>query len=65
MDFSAELTAQPELGTYMRAALNFNSQGLEHPNSMKEAPTLDNDFSKWVLLNGLPKCVESKSVKLT
>ena len=32
---------------------------------MKEAPKLDSDFSKWVLLNGLPKCDEKKSVKLT
>ena len=32
---------------------------------LKEAPTLDSDFSKWVLLNGLPKCDEKKSVKLT
>ena len=65
MDFSAELTKNPALSDYMRGALNFHSQGLETPNEMSDAPKLDSDFSKWVLLNGLPKCNEEKSKKLT
>ena len=31
---------------------------------MGSAPVLDNDFSKFVLLNGLPKVNEEKSEKL-
>lgn len=65
MDFSAELTKNPNLASYMNGALNFHSQGLEKPDEMKDAPKLDSDFSKWVLINGLPKCNEEKSKKLT
>ena len=30
----------------------------------KDAPTLDSDFSKFIIMNGLPKCDEKKADKL-
>lgn len=55
MDFTQELADKPELSKYMRGALNSKSLGLENPLELSSAPTLDSDFSKFVLLNGLPK----------
>lgn len=48
----------------MRSALNSKSLGLQNPLMLGSAPVLDNDFSKFVLLNGLPKVNEEKSEKL-
>ena len=31
---------------------------------MKEAPKLDDDFSKYIILNGIPKCDDKKLEKL-
>ena len=64
MDFSKELQEKPELQKYMRGAINQKSLGLTNPLKSKEAPVLDNDFSKFVLLNGLPKVNEEKAEKL-
>ena len=64
MDFTQELADKPELSKYMRGALNSKSLGLENPLELSSAPTLDSDFSKFVLLNGLPKVNEEKAEKL-
>lgn len=64
MDFTAELEEKPELAKYMRAAINKMSVGIENPNEMAGAPKFDDDFSKFILLNGLPKVDEKKGEKL-
>jgi hypothetical protein len=64
MDFDEELKANPELKKYIKDAINKNATDLKNPLESKEAPKLDSDFSKYVLMNGLPKCDEAKSVKL-
>lgn len=64
MDFTEELQEKPELAKYMRNAINAKSLGLEAPLESPQAPKLDNDFSKFILLNGLPKCDEKKAAKL-
>ena len=56
MDFTEEINANPELSQYLRGAINANSMNIEHPLSLKEAPKLDEDFSKFMILNGLPTC---------
>ena len=38
--------------------------GLENPLESAACPQLDGDFSKLVLLNGLPVCDEAKAAKL-
>jgi hypothetical protein len=64
MDFDAELQEKPELAKYMRNAINAKSLGLEPALESPQAPKLDNDFSKYIILNGLPKCDEKKAGKL-
>jgi hypothetical protein len=46
MDFTEELTDKPELAKFLRASINSNSINLENPLNTKEAPKLDEDFSK-------------------
>lgn len=66
MDFTQECEDNPELKAYLVGAINANSVGLENPLELPECPKLDNDFSKMVLLNGLPICKsEEKWMKLT
>jgi hypothetical protein len=65
MDFTSELEEQPELGGYLKAAINAKSVGIDHPQELPDRPKLDDDFSKFIVLNGLPKCDTKKSEKLT
>jgi hypothetical protein len=53
------------LAQYLRNAINNKAQDVEEPEELKECPKLDNDFSRYILINGLPKCDEVKVVKLT
>ena len=64
MDFTQDLKDTPELAKYLKNAINTKSLDMEIPEEAKESPKLDNDFSKWIILNGLPKCDEAKSKKL-
>jgi hypothetical protein len=64
MDFAKEVEEKPELAKFLRGAINSKAVGLEHPLNNKEAPLLDNDFSKFILMNGLPICDEKKAEKL-
>lgn len=64
MDFSAELEANPDLTKYLRDSINTLAQEAEDPMQDKECPKLDNDFSRHILMNGLPKCDEKKAAKL-
>mmetsp|Transcript_216 Transcript_216/g.392 ORF Transcript_216/g.392 Transcript_216/m.392 type:complete len:732 (+) Transcript_216:22-2217(+) len=64
MDFSKELEEKPELSKYLRGSINQLSTLVEPPLSLKEAPELDSDFSKYIVINGLPLCDEKKAQKL-
>ena len=41
-----------------------NVNQVEDPRKRPDAPKLDEDFSKYFLINNLPKCNEAKSKKL-
>ena len=64
MDFAAELEEQPELGKYLKSAINTKSVAIDRPSELPDRPKLDDDFSKFIVLNGLPKCDAKKSEKL-
>ena len=65
IDFTKELEEKPELSKYLAGSINQNSMKLDNPLDLPECPILDEDFSKYILLNGLPKCDEAKAAKLT
>ena len=65
MDFTEELQDKPELQKYIKDAINKNATDLQNPLEEKEAPKLDTDFSKYIILNGLPVCDEAKCVKFS
>lgn len=62
MDFTDAIEKNPEISQYLRGAINANSMNIEHPLSLKESPKLDDDFSKFMLLNGLPICDSKEKV---
>ena len=64
MDFTKEMEERPELIKYLRGAINQKATGLEDPLKLKEAPVLDDDFSKYILINGIPVCDTKKADKL-
>lgn len=53
------------MADYIRGACAFNANQVENPRLRSDAPKLDEDFSKYFLINNLPKCDEAKSKKLT
>ena len=65
MDFTAELNEKPELAAYLKNAINSQSMGLEQSDDLPECPKMDNDFSRHIIINGLPKCDAKKAAKLT
>lgn len=65
MDFTDVLTENPELAPFIKDAINKKALDVEDPEQDKNLPKLDNDFSKIILLNGLPVCDEKKAEKLT
>jgi len=64
MDFSAELEEKPELSSYLRNAINSKALEMQNPEEHKDCPKLDNDFSRHIMLNGLPLCDAAKAQKL-
>lgn len=64
MDFTEECDKNPALKDFIVGAINTNSVGLENPLDQPECPKLDSDFSKMVMLNGLPICAKEKIEKL-
>lgn len=64
MEFADELSEQPELGKYLKSSINTKSVGIDRPQELPDRPKLDDDFSKFIVLNGLPKCDLKKSEKL-
>ena len=65
LNFDAEIEANPELADYIRSACASNVNQVENPRLRADAPKLDEDFSKYFLINNLPKCDKEKSKKLT
>jgi len=64
MDFSKDIAEKPELANYLRNAINTKSLEMENPEDLKDAPKLDNDFSKWIIINNIPKVNPEKAKKL-
>ena len=64
MDFIKELEEKPELSKFLKGAINLKSLNLENPLERLDCPKLDSDFSKFIVMTGLPICDEAKSVKL-
>lgn len=64
LNFEEEITQNPELADYIRSACASNVNAVEDPRKLSDAPKLDTDFSKYFLINNLPKCDEAKSKKL-
>ena len=58
MDFTPELTEKPELANYLRQGINKASIELADPFDSPACPKLDADFSKFILMNGLPSTDE-------
>lgn len=65
LSFEEEVNSNPELSEYIRSACTANVNQVENPRQRADAPKLDEDFSKYFLINNLPKCDEAKSKKLT
>ena len=65
LDFSAELAENPELAEYVRQACINVVNNVDEPLSKPDAPKLNEDFSKYFVINNLPKCDEARAKKLT
>ena len=65
MDFSDEIKKNPNIVSYLKDSINKFSMELDPPEEHKECPKLDDDFSKWIILNGVPICDEKKAAKLS
>ena len=64
LDFSDEIADNPELEKYIKEACESYELEFRDPLSDVEAPKLDEDFSSYFLLCGLPKVEEEKREKL-
>ena len=64
MDFTAELAETPTLANFLRSSINKHSLNIENPLELETCPKLDTDFSKFIILNGLPKAKPDKLQKL-
>lgn len=64
LNFEEELKQNPELADYIRHACSSNAVVVEDPKKRSDTPKLNEDFSKYFVINNLPKCDEAKSKKL-
>jgi hypothetical protein len=64
LNFEEDILEKPELADYIRSACAANVNQVENPRLRTDAPKLDEDFSKYFLINNLPRCDEAKSKKL-
>lgn len=64
MDFTEDFQENPNLQKYLVHGIKANSVGIENPLEAADCPKLDTDFSKMVLVNGLPICTPEKAKKL-
>lgn len=62
--FEEEIKTNPELSEHLRQACFSNAYQVEDPRKKPEAPKLDDDFSKYLVINNLPICDAEKSKKL-
>ena len=65
ISFDEEINQNAELADYIRTACASNVNQVENPRTRADGPKLDEDFSKYFLINNLPKCDAEKSKKLT
>lgn len=65
LTFDNEISQNVELADFIRTSCASNANQVENPRLRADAPKLDEDFSKYFLINNLPKCDAAKSVKLT
>ena len=63
--FDEDVAEKEELADFIRMASASNVNQVENPRSRADAPKLDEDLSKYFLINNLPKCDAAKSQKLT
>lgn len=63
INFDEEIKQNPELADYLRSAIVSN-QNVDDPRTKPEAPKLNEDFSKYFVVNNLPKCDDAKAQKL-
>lgn len=64
LSFEEEVVQNAELADYIRTACAANVNAVDNPRTRSDAPKLDDDFSKYFIVNNLPKCDEAKSKKL-
>ena len=64
IDFKEEIAKNEELADFIRSACAQNVNQIDNPRVRPDAPKLDEDFSKYFIINNLPKCNEAKSKKL-
>ena len=64
LSFDAEVEAQPELGEFLRLAIQKHSMTVIDPIAIADAPKFNDDFSNYFVINNLPKCKEDKIAKL-
>jgi hypothetical protein len=64
VNFDAPIAENAELADYIRSACAHNVNQIDNPRTRSDAPKLDEDFSKYFVINNLPKCNEAKSKKL-
>ena len=65
ISFEAEIKESIELSEYLKNACSNNHLALEDPRKISDAPKLNEDFSKYFVINNLPVCTEEKSKSLT
>jgi hypothetical protein len=65
LKFDKDIEGKEELADYIRAACAHNVNLVDNPRTRADAPKLDEDFSKYILINNLPKCDAEKAKKLT
>jgi len=64
INFDSEVEQNEELSDFIRQACVSNVNQVEDPRKRADAPKLDDDFSKYFLINNLPICNEAKSKRL-
>ncbi len=54
LDFEEIISEKPELAEFIRQACVSNSVAVDDPLKKSDAPKLDEDFSKYFVINNLP-----------
>ena len=64
ISFEKEIVENTELSEYIRSSCANNIITLDDPRLRADAPKLNEDFSKYFVINNLPICDAEKSKKL-